>query len=98
MCAYGCTGVIIDGVCESPDEPDSDLRHLHGRLLLVLPVEAREDRAVWVRLAAAIPGLQRSRSGGASPLPSRRARQRNARSNAGWRVAQGFPGMASLAP
>src|ERR1700686_3162837 len=93
-----CTGDIIEWSSGLSDASDSDVRHIHGRLLLVLQVDASEDRAVRFRLAAAIFGLQRSRGGGASPLFSPRTRQRNARSNAGWRVAQGIRGMAGLAP
>lgn len=61
-------------------------------------MDASEDRAVRFGRAAAVPGLQRSCGGSPSPLLAQRTRQRNARSNAGWCVAQGIRSVARLAP
>src|SRR5271169_5872647 len=95
---FSLAGVIIELSNGSSHASDHDIRRLHGRLLLVLPLDASEGRAVRFRFEVAIPGLQRSRRCGTGHLYARRTWQRNARSNVGWRVAQGIRSMAGTAP
>lgn len=69
------------------DDSDRNVRHLHGWILLVLPMVERENPAVRFTVAAAIPRLQRSGGRSAGALFACGPGQGNARSNAGRQMA-----------